>query len=81
MVWLGRISLKRLSSKNFTWCTREQLDPYMGGRLLRVNKEIKPGCTTNPETEAVLQGRSEEKMFWLYADNLQENTHVEEWFQ
>ena len=63
MVCLGRISLKRLSSKNFAWCTREQLDPYMGGRLLRVNKEIKPGSTTNPETEAVLQGCSEEKKF------------------
>ena len=28
-------------------------------------------------TEAVVQRRSEEKVFWKYAANLQENTHAE----
>ena len=31
--------------------------------------------------EAAVQRCSEEKMFWKYAAILQENTHVEVWFQ
>ena len=32
-------------------------------------------------SEAALQRCSEEKVFWKYAANLQENTHAEMWFQ
>ena len=31
------------------------------------------------KTEAALQRCSEEKVFWKYAANLQEYTHVEKW--
>ena len=30
--------------------------------------------------EAVIQRSSEKNVFWKYAANLQENTHVEVWF-
>ena len=32
-------------------------------------------------SEAALQRCSWEKVFWKYVANLQENTHVEVWFQ
>ena len=32
-------------------------------------------------TEAAIQRCSEEKVFWKYAANLQENTHAKVWFQ
>ena len=33
------------------------------------------------EAETALQDCSQEKVFWKYAANLQENTHAEVWFQ
>ena len=33
------------------------------------------------QSEAAAQRGSSEKVFWKYAANLQENTHVEVWFQ
>ena len=32
-------------------------------------------------TEAALQRFSQEKVFWKYAANLQENTYTEVWFR
>ena len=32
-------------------------------------------------SEAALQMRFDQKVFWKYAANLQENAHAEEWFQ
>ena len=35
----------------------------------------------NLTAEAAIQRRSYKKVFWKYAANLQENTHVKVWFQ
>ena len=51
-----------------------------GKILLRVYfRDIKDGIFWS--TEAALQTCSREKVFWKYAENLQENTHAEVWFQ
>ena len=38
-------------------------------------------CQAQDYPEAAIQRCSYEKVFWKYAENLQDNTHAEVWFQ
>ena len=57
--------MKKINKKSF------QLNLFTFQTILGWKKE---------KEEAVIQRPSEKNVFWKYAANLQENTHVEVWF-